>query len=172
MSNTPTIAPPPGTPERHEWNEELKAIGFDPRNPAHRIAVRLAERYGLDPLAHELIVIPRKGAYITRDGLLTLAHRSGVLDGIVVESESDTDTHWCAEVSVYRTDMSHPFTYRGRYPHNGDNAKYGPEMAVKCAEVMALRRAFRVTGLATREEAWDVDEVPASAPYDDDDDGS
>lgn len=148
--------------ERLERTAELKALGWDPRNPAHRVAVKLADRWGLDLLAHELVVIPGKGAYVTRDGLLTIAHRSGELDGITVDEEGDDSTHWWAVVSVFRKDMAHPFTYRGRYPHKGGNAAYGPEMAVKCAEVMSLRRAFRVTGMPTLEEAWDT---PAADTY-------
>jgi len=56
---------------------------------------------------------------------------------------------------VWRKDMKRPFTYRGRYPKKGGNSQYGPEMAVKCAEVMALRRAFNVTGIAAADERWD-----------------
>ncbi len=90
---------------RLERTAELKALGFDPRNPAHRAAVKLAERWGLDPLANELVVIPGKGAYVTRDGLLSVAHRSGQLNGIVIDGEGDDDSHWWAIVSVYRKDM-------------------------------------------------------------------
>lgn len=158
MSDTTTEVAVPASDDieaRKARTEELKALGFDPKNPSHRAAVKIADKYGLDLALKEVVVIDGKGAYITRDGLLAVAHRSGVLDGIVVEEETDTETHWTARVSVFRTDMTHPFTYRGRYPHGGSNKAYGPEMAVKCAEVMALRRAFRVTGAPTREEAWD-----------------
>jgi len=86
-----------------------------------------------------------------------VAHRSGKLDGIVVVSQGKDATHYTATVSVHRKDMSHPFTYVGRYPFSGSNKAYGPEMAVKCAEVMALRRAFDVS-LCAREEIWDQGE--------------
>ncbi|MDP6946021.1 MAG: hypothetical protein QF464_17870, partial [Myxococcota bacterium] len=92
--------------------------------------------------------------YVTRDGLLHLAHKSQQLDGVSVLDEYDTDDEWCAVVEVYRKDMSHPFRFRGRYSKQGQNRQYGPEMAVKCAEVMALRRAFDVA-LPTVEEQWD-----------------
>jgi len=137
--------------------EELKALGFDPKNPAHRVAVKIAERYELDLLMKELIVIPGKGAYITRDGLLSIAHRSGQLDGIVLEEEgsNERDGYWRAVVSVYRKDMKYPFRYPGRYPFDGKNRQYGPEMAIKVAESMALRRAFRISGLASVEESYE-----------------
>lgn len=101
-------------------------------------------------------------AYITRDGLLHVAHESGQLDGIVLESGPEVvDEFWRATVSVYRKDMTHPFRYAGRYPTKGGNQRYAPEMAVKVAEVMALRRAFDVAAPAA-EERWDVEaSVPA-----------
>lgn len=148
----------PTLEERKRRTDELKALGFDPSNPAHRVAVKVADRYELDLLLKELIVIPGKGAYITRDGLLAIAHRSGVLDGIVLEEETKDDTHWRAVVSVYRKDMRHPFRYPGRYPLKGQNKEYGPEMAIKTAESMALRRAFRVTGITSVDESWDAAE--------------
>src|SRR5690606_9183938 len=101
------------------------------------------------------IVLPKGGVYITRDGLLHIAHRSGQLDGIVVEQEptlSDDGREWVARVSVYRRDMRHPFTFPGRYPVNGGNAAYAQEMAMKAAEAHALRRAFDVTGLPTLDD--------------------
>ena len=63
---------------------------------------------------------------------------------------------------MYRKDMSHGFRYGGRYPLTGKNKDFGPEMAVKVSEVMALRRAFNVA-MPTLEERWDV-EVPAVEP--------
>jgi hypothetical protein len=114
-----------------------------------------ADRLKLSIADGHLVTISNR-VYITRDGLLAKAHRSGHLDGIVVERQDENPTHWTARVAVYRKDMSHPFTYDGRYPKSGTQKKYGPEMAVKCAEVMALRRAFDVTGIGTLEEQHDV----------------
>jgi hypothetical protein len=93
--------------------------------------------------------------YITLAGLRALAHRPVLLDGITVDQEPtlDKDTgEWVARVTVYRKDMSHGFTYPGRYPANGGNRQYAPEMALKAAEAHALRRAFEVTGLPTLDE--------------------
>ena len=131
----------------------LQYLGLDPRNPASRAVVAVARTYGLDPVLKHVIVIPKGGAYITRDGLLHVAHRSGQLDGIVVEQEPTlVDGEWVARVSVYRKDMRHPFTYPGRYPVNGGNRQYAQEMAMKSAEAHALRRAFDITGLPTLDE--------------------
>lgn len=133
----------------------LKAVGINPTDPAHQAALLAADRYGLDPLLKHIIVISGKGTYITRDGWLHIAHREGQLDGIEVLDQWDTDTHWCAKVAVWRKDMTRPFAYIGRYPHNAQNKQYGPEMAVKTAEVAALRRAFPVAGVSSYEEQWD-----------------
>lgn len=128
----------------------IKSAGFERCDPAViTVAIEMARRYRLElPLRH---LIPIEGKpFITRDGLLHVAHMSGQLDGIVLEEEGETGPGaWWAVVSVYRKDMKHPFKYRGRY--SGPNKKFGPEMAVKCAEAMCLRRAFDVS-IASEEE--------------------
>jgi len=141
----------------------LNAVGIKPDNPVHQAALLACDRYDLDPLLKHIIVIPNGGLYVTRDGLLHIAHRSGQFDGMEVVDQHDTDAEWIAKVSVHRKDMGRPFTYVGRYPHSGSNKKYGPEMAVKVAEVAALRRAFAVA-LPTVEEQWGRDRGDERAP--------
>ena len=133
----------------------LQALNLNPRDPKVQALILVCQTYGLDPILKHAVLISGN-LYVTRDGLLAVAHRSGDLDGIVVEDEGETADEWWAKVSVYRKGVTHPFTYRGRYAKSGTQKKYGPEMAVKCAEVMALRRAFGVTGIATVEEQWDA----------------
>lgn len=155
----------------------IQYLGLNPRSPADRAVVAVCRHYGFDPLLKHVVVIPKSGVYITRDGLLHVAHRSGQLDGIVVDKDPTfQDEEWVAKVSVYRKDMSHPFTFPGRYPANGTNKQYAPEMALKAAEAHALRRAFDITGLPTLDEqqpasepaAWTVEEQPAPATMADD----
>jgi hypothetical protein len=144
----------------------LKAIGLD-RVPLEQreIALHIAKRYELDLLLKHLVLVDGR-PYITRDGLLHVAHRSGALDGIEVTDPELVDMpgvgqFWRAKASVYRKDMSRAFTYQGRYPAKGGNQRFAPEMAVKVAEVMALRRAFDVSAPVI-EERWDIDtQVPA-----------
>lgn len=140
----------------NEADEQMLAyLGLDPRKPADRAAVTVAQHYGLDPLLRHVIVIPGGGVYITRDGLLHLAHRSGHLDGIVVDQPPTLDPNtneWVAVVTVYRNDQSHGYRFPGRYPVGGKNKQYAPEMALKAAEAHALRRAFAITGLPTEDE--------------------
>lgn len=132
----------------------IRYLGLNPNKPEDRAAVAVCRQYGFDPILKHVVVIPRSGVYITRDGLLHVAHRSGQLDGIVVEHDPSLNENgeWVAKVSVYRKDMTHPFTFPGRYPANGSNKQYAPEMALKAAEAHALRRAFDITGLPTLDE--------------------
>jgi len=127
-------------------------LGLNPSDPKSHAAMAVCERYKLDPILKHVIVLPKGGVYVTRDGLLHVAHMSGQLDGIVVEEQGENDAEWWCEVSVYRKDMLFPFKFRGRYSKHGGNKAYGPEMALKCAEALALRRAFDVTGLPVLEE--------------------
>lgn len=145
----------------------LKALGIDPSNPTHQAALLVADKYQLDPILKHVIVIAGKGLYITRDGYLHIAHRSGQLDGIEVIDEGENATHWWAKVAVYRRDMGRPFTYTGRYPKAGSNKQFGPEMAITRAETMALRRAFNVAGLGAKDEQWEdtPDEVQHFATH-------
>lgn len=141
----------------------LKAIGFDKLAPEQReLALNIANRYGLDPLLKQVVLIDGR-VYLTRDGLIHIAHRSGVFDGIEVTLPVKTDGYWRATCSVFRRDMTRPFTYPGRYPASGGNQKYNEEMAIKVAEVAALRRAFDVSA-PTVEERWEGAEEPEPAP--------
>ena len=138
----------------------LKAVGLDKLAPEQReLALHIANRYDLDLLLKHLVIIEGR-AYITRDGLLHVAHRSGVFDGIEVTPAVLDGGFWRSTASVWRKDMGRAFTYPGRYPEAGNNRKYGPEMAIKVAEVMALRRAFDVSAPAAEERF--VEDVPVA----------
>jgi hypothetical protein len=139
----------------------LRAVGLD-NVPAEQreLALAIANRYDLDLMLKHLVLIEGR-PYITRDALLWVAHRSGHFDGIVatepvIKEFPNLGQCWYSDVTVWRNDMSHPFTYGGRYPVGGQNRKYGPEMAIKVGECMALRRAFNVSA-ATVEERWEQD---------------
>jgi hypothetical protein len=115
----------------------LQALGFDRLNEGQReLALGIARRYNLDPMLRHLVMIDGK-PYITRDGLLHVAHASQQLDGIEVTEPTLAD-------------------------EKGRNASFAPEMATKVAEVMALRRAFDVAA-PVMEERWDVDQAEAVA---------
>lgn len=151
-----------GTDERRQL-ALLKAVGLDRASPEQReLALAIAKRYDLDLMLKHLVLVDGR-PYVTRDALLHIAHRSGQLDGIEVTEPVLADGFWRATCSVYRRDMTRPFTYSGRYPEKGGNQKFAPEMATKVAESMALRRAFDISA-PTQDERWDVVDVPAEAP--------
>lgn len=166
MSSTPaTVHHMPSPTEGITIDREavLKSLGLNPRDPSTQALLLVCERYNLDPLLKHLVLI-KNNAYVTRDGYLAVAHRSGQFDGMEVLEQGENQTHYTAKVAVYRRDMSRPFAYTGRYPKSGQMAaQYGPEMAVKVAEVQALRRAFNVTGISAADEMWDSP-VDAAAP--------
>ena len=149
--------------EQRRQQAVLKAIGLDRVPPEQReLALAIAKRYELDLMLKHLVLVDGR-PYVTRDGLLHVAHRSGQLDGIEVTDPVLDDRFWRARCSVYRKDMSHPFVYAGRYPAAGGNQKFAPEMAVKVAEVMALRRAFDISAPVI-EERWDRDDITPAEP--------
>lgn len=131
--------------------DSLRYLGLDPENVATRALVLLAQRYQLDPLLGEIqLISDRNGAklYVTRDGMLAVAHASGHLDGITVDEQrrNSTGDGWTAYVSVWRNDMAHPFRYGAQCKDSEAQARAGngPEMALARAERRALKRAFRI----------------------------
>lgn len=131
--------------------EVLRYLGLDPRNVETQALVLLCRRYRLDPLLGHANVIGTKNGfrpYITRDGMLEIAHRSGHFDGMTTDEErrSSTGDGWTAYVSVWRDDMKHPFRYGAQCKDDEAQARQGngPEMALARAERRALRRAFNI----------------------------
>lgn len=142
-------------------NALLRAVGFDQLSePQRELALAIAQRYELDPMLKHLVMVEGR-PYITRDGLLHVAHKSNDFDGIEVTDPVLDDKpapngkkYWRSRATVYRKSFKRPFVYPGRYPSDGGNAKYAEEMCIKVAEVMCLRRAFDVSA-PTVEERWD-----------------
>lgn len=139
----------------------LRAVGIDPTNVHHQAALLVAQRYDLDPLMGHVLVLPNGNKpYISRDGYLHIAHRSGDLDGIEVVDEWETDTHYFAKVTVWRKSMSRGFTFRGKC---GKKEHKDPEsMALTRAERRALKRAFNIADDPADADLVDVD-PPADA---------
>jgi len=137
----------------------LKAVGLDRLAPEQReLAIHISRQYDLDLMLKHLVMIEGR-PYVTRDALLFIAHRSGQFDGIEVTTPEIVGDEWRCTATVWRKDFSHPFTYGGRYPTKGGNQKFAPEMAIKVAESMALRRAFNVAAPVV-EERWDLESPP------------
>ena len=159
---TPKSALVPVTEGDARRDALIRALGFDKLSEGQReLALAIAERYDLDPMLRHVVMVDGK-PYITRDGLLHVAHRSGVFDGIEVDAPANDGKYWRTVARVYRKDFGRPFIYPGRYPVQGKNTAYAEEMAIKVAEVMCLRRAFDVSA-PTVEEQWDTEADEAAA---------
>lgn len=147
----------------------LKYLRLDPADVATRALVAIAQRYRLDPLVGEVALIKTQAGprvYISRDGMIAIAHRSGQLDGIVVNEErrSTLDDGWTCYVSVYRKDCTYPFKYGAQCKDTEPQARAGngPEMALARAERRALKRAFAIPA-ADAYDPSDTADVPEYA---------
>lgn len=115
-----------------------------------------ASKYGLDPLVKQVWCIKygtRPAAIFTsRDGFLSIAHRSGQFNGMKTEPVLGDDKMLiAASCRVWRKDMSNPFevtVYRQEYDTGQGNWQKMPiTMLCKVAESQCLRRAFDISGL-------------------------
>ncbi len=93
---------------RDGQGEILQLLGLPPNHIHSKALLLLADRYGLDPLLKEIVVIPGKGPFVGVKGAVSVALRSGLLDGMEADDCWDTDTHWCVRCIVWRKDMNHP----------------------------------------------------------------
>lgn len=172
------------------WDDKqlaaLKQIGLE-NAPKGELGVFLhyCQRTGLDPFARQIYMIARGGKYTIQasiDGLRIVAQRSGRYLG-------QTSTLWCGEdgvwkdvwlektppvaakVGVYVQGNEHPtyavakfesyaVAYNGKL--SGLWAKMPDLMIAKCAEALALRKAFPqdLSGVYTSEEMEQVDSQP------------
>lgn len=172
------------------WDDKqlaaLKQIGLE-NAPKGELGVFLhyCQRTGLDPFARQIYMIARGGKYTIQasiDGLRIVAQRSGRYLG-------QTSTLWCGEdgvwkdvwlektppvaakVGVYVQGNEHPtyavakfesyaVSYSGKL--SGLWAKMPDLMIAKCAEALALRKAFPqdLSGVYTSEEMDQVDSQP------------
>jgi hypothetical protein len=143
--------------------ETLKYLGLDPNDVKARAIVLACQRYGLDPLLGHIDFYKNR-LYISRDGMLHVAHESGQLDGIVVEEQRQSEHGWSATVTVWRKDMSHPFTYKGGCGIDEPQAVqgHGAEMALARAERRALRRAFNIPAVGDEIDDPILDDSPVT----------
>lgn len=132
-----------------------------------------ASRTGLDPLTKQIHFVKRAGQMTVQtgiDGYRAIAERSGTLAGIDdAEYDTESDLHpGKASVTVYRmiagTRVSYTASARwSEYAPTGNQAfmwnKMPYLMLAKCAEALALRKAFPndLSGLYTNEEMSQAD---------------
>jgi phage recombination protein Bet len=131
--------------------------------------LELCKQRDLDPFLKQVTAIPqgdKVSAFVTIDGLWTIAHRSGKLDGFESgDKDVDRDTiGWCR---IHVKGFSHPVYTEVRLSEfekpgiNGRKSSWDlmPRyMIKKVAEAHALRRAFpeAIGGLYSEDEKWDT----------------
>jgi len=128
-----------------------------------QMLIHLANTYGLDPLARQIWAVKYPGSpaqiFCGRDGFLSIAHRSGVFNGIE-SGVKKCDSEWVGWAKVHRKDMQFPFyveVFEKEYNSGKSVWKTKPRtMIKKVAESQALRQAFSVSGLYSPEEMGDV----------------
>lgn len=175
------------TNDQSFWDDKqiaaLKQVGLE-NTPKAELAVFLhyCQRTGLDPFARQIYMINRGGKYTIQasiDGLRIVAQRSGNYGG-------QTPAYWCGEdgvwkevwtastppvaakIGVYYKDSTNPtwaiakfdsyaVAYNGKL--SGLWAKMPDLMIAKCAEALALRKAFPndLSGIYSSEEMQQVE---------------
>jgi phage recombination protein Bet len=142
-----------------------------------KLFVAAAERAGLDPFQRQIYAVKRGGQMTIQvgiDGFRLIAERTG-------EYEGATATQWCgkdgvwrdvwleneapaaARVGVYRRSFREPLygvaLYRSYSQNSGLWTRMPEVMLAKCAEALALRRAFpaQLSGLYVSEEMDQAD---------------
>ena len=163
--------------EQNFWDDQqlaaLKQIGLA-NAPKAELAVFLhySQRTGLDPFARQIYMIERGGRYTIQssiDGLRIVAQRSNEYAGQVGPFWCGPDGVWtdvwlentppvAAKVGVLRKGFVEPLWAVAKYDSYNANSpiwkKMPDTMIAKCAEALALRKAFPndLSGIYTSDE--------------------
>jgi phage recombination protein Bet len=156
-------------------NSNVKDIEF---------CIKVAQELNLNPVKREIFFIERKaqvnGQWITRvepltsrDGFLSIAHKSGLFAGIkswtelrnvpkLINGQWNDSTELVAVAEVYRKDTDIPTVVEVEYSEYVQLTKAGAPtkfwakmpktMLKKVAESQALRKAFNISGIYAVEE--------------------
>jgi phage recombination protein Bet len=188
MTQETALAPVTMTPDQVQLIKNTVAKGAT--NDELQLFLHLSQSYGLDPFAKEIWCIKYGNSaatiFTSRDGYLKIANGHPAFDGIVSDVVRQGDRFQVkpgsvehsygdkrgqiegAYALVFRKDRQYPvyvFAPFAEYnaPSNGTWKKYPSAMILKVAEAMALKRAFSISGLVTREEL-DASDEPRTAP--------
>ena len=173
---------------REEINTIKRTVARGATDDELVMFLHLAKAYGLDPFAKDIWFIKdRTGTPIimtSRDGYLKIANRDENYDGMDadvvyqgdkfnklkdgVEHVYETKNRGNpvgAYAMVYRKDRTRPVYVYAPFSNYFRDTKvwrqYPHAMILKVAEAMALKRAFSISGLVTREELDESDASPS-----------
>jgi phage recombination protein Bet len=160
-----------------ELNTLRRTVAADASSDEFKMFIYLAKNYGLDPFNKEIFFWKKDGKptiMTSRDGYLKIADRHPQYDGLVSDVVRENDKFRRKETGinhqygtnrrqivgsyalVYRKDRSYPVYVFAPFNEYQTDSKiweqYPSAMILKVAESMALKRAFSVSGLVSREE--------------------
>jgi phage recombination protein Bet len=164
----------------------LKAtVAKNTTNEQFGLFLQVCRYTGLNPFAKQIYAVVRGNQMTIQtgiDGFRVLAERSGRYAGQIGPEWCDDSGVWkdvwlsdkppvAARVGVLRRDFDQPIWGVARYasyeqPSNNLWKKMPEVMLAKCAESLALRRAFpsELSGIYTKEEMDQADESPLPTP--------
>lgn len=177
------LAPIPS--EQPEWEAKIdlikRTVAAGATHDELELFFHQARRAGLDPLAKQIYYVKRKGKGVIQvgiDGLRLIADRTGKYagsDDAHFDGSSDRGYPMKASVTVYKMVQGQrcPFSATARWDeyYPGDDQgfqwrKMPHAMLAKCAEALALRKAFPadMSGLYIHEEMEQADQAPPAPP--------
>jgi phage recombination protein Bet len=156
--------------EDREFIKERMAKGATEQE--FKLFLYTAAALGLDPLKKEIWCVKYEGKpamiYTSRDGFLSIAHRSGFFDGMETEALYEDEKLVGAKCSVWRKDVSRPFVVSvllSEYDQRQALWLTKKEtMIKKVAENQALRKAFNISGVYSTEEITEIEIIPDKEP--------